>query len=96
MGEMTIRNIDDALLVELREIAERQGTDASDLARDVLALWLRASPAEPLAPKRPLNEEEAARQETLLRELRDIRAMTLEPLRFDSTLMIREMRDADG
>jgi plasmid stability protein len=42
MGEMTIRNIDDALLVELREIAERQGTDVESFAADLIRRGLRA------------------------------------------------------
>ena len=41
MGEMTIRNIDDALLVELSRAAERRGTDLETLARDLLNDALR-------------------------------------------------------
>lgn len=96
MGEMTIRNIDDALLVELARLAELQGNEPSELARDLVTFCLRGALPNGLPGARPLNAEERARQDELVQDLRDIRAMTLKPLSFDSTLLIREMRDADG
>lgn len=42
MGEMTIRDIDDALLVELRDAAARVGVDAESLAVDLLKRGLLA------------------------------------------------------
>lgn len=96
MGEMTIRDIDEALLVELREAAGLRGGDVSDLVRDVVTHWVRATNRADAPLQRSLTQDEQDRRDALVEELRDIRAMTLTPLTFNSTLIIREMRDADG
>ena len=54
MGEMTIRNIDDALLLELRDGARRRGVAVDDLAIDLLRQGLRQSSATRLPVARRL------------------------------------------
>ena len=41
MGEMTLRNLDEALLVELNETARRRGIGVENLAADLLRSGLR-------------------------------------------------------
>lgn len=90
---LTIPDLDPALLDELKRVAARCGGQPEQLARDLIAYGLRAAPSVSREPVRPLTAEERQRREALIAELRDIRAMTVRPLVFDSTLVIREMRD---
>jgi plasmid stability protein len=90
---LTIDPIDEDLLDELGRAASRQGRAPEDLARDLLAFALRAPPSADREKPDP-TPDEVRRRAALLAELRDIRAMTLEPLVFNSTLAIRELRDA--
>ena len=92
---LTIENMDPDLVDELRRIAARRGTRPEELARDLIAYGLRASPSVGREAARPLTADEERARAQLLQELRDIRGMTLKPLAYDSALIIREMRDAD-
>lgn len=95
---MTIRGIDEAELATLAEAASRCGREPEALARDMIMYQLSAGPRAPardLVLREAVSEEDRSRRTKLLDELRDIRAMTLEPLTSDSTLIIREFRDAD-
>ena len=90
---LTIENIDPDLVDELGRAAARRGARPEELARDLIAYGLRAPPAVARESARPLTADEERARAELLDELRQIRAMTLRPLAFDSTLIIREMRD---
>ena len=90
---LTIPDLDPALLDELKRVAARRGGRPEQLARDLIAYGLRAAPSVGREPVRTLTDEERQRRDALIAELRDIRAMTVRPLVFDSTLVIREMRD---
>ena len=92
---LTIANMDPDLVDELGRVAARRGARPEDLARDLIAYGLRAPPSAGREAARPLTAEEERARDELLQELRDIRAMTLKPLAYDSALIIREMRDAD-
>ncbi len=92
---LTIENIDPDLVDELGRVAARRGGRPEELARDLIAHGLRAQPSVERPTVRPLTAEEERARAELLQELRDIRAMTLKPLVFDSALFIREMRDGD-
>ncbi len=97
MGEMIIRQVDDALRDRLEQAAALSGQEAGLLARDLIAYQLSAGTrAEPLEVQAAISPGERERRRHLLDELRGLRASTLEPLVFDSTLIIREMRDSDG
>ena len=98
MGEMMIREIDDMQLAALKEAATRCGREPGALARDMISYQLAAGPRTApgdLGLGEAVSDDDQARRTKLLDELRDIRAMTLEPLTSDSTLIIREFRDAD-
>ena len=92
---LTIENMDPDLVDELGRIAARRGTRPEELARDLIAYGLRASPSVGREAARPLTADEERARAQLLQELRDIRGMTLKPLAYDFALIIREMRDAD-
>lgn len=92
---LTIEHMDPELVDELGRIAARRGSRPADVARDLIAYGLKAPPPAGREPPRPLTPEEQRSREALIAELRDIRAMTLKPLVYDSALIIREMRDAD-
>src|SRR4051794_26538943 len=92
---LVIEHIAPELVDELGRVAARRGTRPEDLARDLIAHGLKAPPSARRENARPLTEEEERIRDELLEELRDIRAMTLKPLAYDSALIIREMRDAD-
>jgi hypothetical protein len=91
----TIDEMDPELVEELGRVAARRGGRPQDLARDLITHGLKAPPSLGRDAVRPLTVEEQRAREELLRELRDIRAMTLKPLAYDSALIIREMRDSD-
>jgi hypothetical protein len=90
---LTISDLDPALIDELKRAAARRGAPPEQLVRDLITYWLRAAPSVNREPVRPPTADEQRRREALIGELRDIRAMTVQPLAFDSTLIIREMRD---
>jgi hypothetical protein len=92
---LTIDRMDPELLAELGRVAARRGARPQDLARDLIAYGLKTPASAGREAARPLTAEEHRARDELLEELRDIRAMTLKPLAFDSALIIREMRDAD-
>src|SRR5688572_10475428 len=92
---LTIEHVDPELVHELGRVAARRGARPEDLARDLIAYGLKAPPSTRRESARPLTAEEQRVRDELLEELRDIRAMTLKPLVYDSALIIREMRDAD-
>jgi hypothetical protein len=92
---LTIPDLDPALFDELERAAARRGGPPEQLARDLIAHGLRAAPSVNREPARPLTVEERRQREAITAELRDIRAMTVKPLVFDSTLIIREMRDTN-
>lgn len=92
---LTIEHMDPELVDQLGRIAARRGSRPADVARDLIAYGLKATPPAGREPPRPLTPEEQRSREALIAELRDIRAMTLKPLVYDSALIIREMRDAD-
>ena len=54
MGEMILRNLDDALLVELQEHAQRRGVSADVLAVDLLRLGLRGPKRDRAAEARAI------------------------------------------
>ena len=56
---------------------------------------LSAGPRPHVRESDTLTDEGRGRKQQLLTELSDIRAMTLKPLVFGSTLLIREIRDRD-
>ncbi|KQS04483.1 hypothetical protein ASG11_09680 [Sphingomonas sp. Leaf357] len=79
MGQVLIRNLDDALLDDYRRVAKEHGRSLEAELRDGL---LRAR------PKRRLSKEE------LIALLREVQAMTPPGVtQSDSTAIIREMRD---
>lgn len=80
MADVTIRDIDDAVLRRLRDRAARDGRSVEEVAREILA----AS-----APDAP-----ASGREALLREIDGIRAMTPRPIPYDTSALVREGRDA--
>ena len=91
---LTIEHIDPELVHELGRIAARRGTRPEELARDLIAYGLKAPPSARRESARPLTEDEQRARDELVEDLREIRAMTLKPLAYDSALIIREMRDA--
>ena len=78
MGEMILRNLDDALLIELHRMAKLRGVEAEELAANLL----REHIAPPPAPRRDRAAEAHA-----------IQALQPRPSPFDSTKLIREDRD---
>jgi hypothetical protein len=90
---LTIDHMDPEIVDELGRVAARRGARPEDLARDLIAYGLKAPAPVGREAARPLTTDEQRAREELIEELRNIRAMTLRPLAYDSTLIIREMRD---
>lgn len=90
---LTIEHMDPELMDELGRVSALRGARPEELAQDLIAYGLRSPPPVGREAARPLTPDEQRARKELVDELRDIRAMTLKPLAFDSTLMIREMRD---
>ncbi|MGA0593605.1 hypothetical protein [Enterovirga sp. CN4-39] len=59
MGEMTIRNIDESLLLELRQAADRLGVDAESFAADLIRVGLRARSGNRAARARAIQAAQA-------------------------------------
>ena len=78
MGQILIRNLDEGLLADYREAAQRNGRSLEAEIREVLRVM------------RPLT---AKRRATLLRELDEIRAMTPEVPQTPAEQLVREDRD---
>lgn len=78
MGQVLIRNLDDALIADYREAAQRNGRS--------LEAELRAA----LSVVRPVSE---ARRKELLAESKRIRAMTPDVQQTPGWVLIREDRD---
>lgn len=80
MGQVLIRNLDDAVLADYREAAERNSRSLEAELRDAL---LRARPAG------------KKRREALLAEIHRIRAMTPDVPQTPGWILVREDRDGN-
>jgi plasmid stability protein len=80
MGQVLIRNLDDELLADWREIAAANGRSLEAELREVLRR------AKPIPPSR-IAEVQA--------EFAAIRAMTPKPITVPSEVLIRRYRDGD-